>query len=162
MTSQPVTTNQMQSLDSALGRFCTVVKDAGGNKGRGLFATSVIERGSIIDDSHVLIFQAEEWEKYGKHTVLQHYTFRWRDGQYALALGLGSLFNHTKDPNVGWMRHYDDNFIRFTALRDIEEGEELLICYGSSSLVKSWLQLDDEDDDNDSENDDKEFLSRIE
>ena len=136
--------------------ICTV-KDAGGSKGRGLFAASFISRSSVIDDSHVLLFQPDEWEQHGKYTILQHYTFRWREGQFALALGVGSLFNHNRNPNVGWMRLFDEKVIRFTALRDIEEGEELLICYGSSSLVSSWMQQDEEDDDDKSESDEEEI-----
>ncbi len=44
----------------------------------------------MIEVSPVLLFTAKEYEEHGKHTVLDHYTFVWRDGRMALALGLGA------------------------------------------------------------------------
>lgn len=75
----------------------------------------------------------------------------------ALALGLGSMFNHsTQRQNVGWIRNTETEVIVYTALRDIKAGEELCISYGS---VRLWFQDSDakanvetngiEDDEND-------------
>ncbi|EXJ80570.1 hypothetical protein A1O1_08716 [Capronia coronata CBS 617.96] len=72
----------------------------------------------------------------------------------ALALGLGSMFNHSLlGQNVGWKRNTETDVIVYTALRDIKAGEELCISYGSARL---WFhdadaQVDTEwgDDDND-------------
>lgn len=53
----------------------------------------------------------------------------------ALALGLGSMFNHsTLAQNVGWKRNTETDVIVYTALRDIKAGEELCISYGSARL----------------------------
>ena len=56
----------------------------------------------------------------------------------ALALGLGSMFNHsTVFQNVGWMRNNETEVIVYTALRDIKAGEELCISYGSARV---WFE----------------------
>jgi hypothetical protein len=56
----------------------------------------------------------------------------------ALALGLGSMFNHsTKAQNVRWSRNTEQDYIVYTSLRDIEAGEELCISYGSRAL---WFE----------------------
>ena len=56
----------------------------------------------------------------------------------ALALGLGSMFNHsTKAQNVRWSRNTEQDYIVYTSLRDIEVGEELCISYGSRAL---WFE----------------------
>jgi hypothetical protein len=56
----------------------------------------------------------------------------------ALALGLGSMFNHsTKAQNVRWSRNTEQDYIVYTSLRDIEAGEELCISYGSRIL---WFE----------------------
>ena len=48
-----------------------------------------------------------------------------------MALGLGSLFNHSyRDQNVGWVRDTSAQCIKYRALRDIKAGEELCINYG--------------------------------
>ena len=46
---------------------------------------------TLLEISPALLFSAEEYDAHGRHTVLDHYTFKWRDGRMALALGLGAL-----------------------------------------------------------------------
>lgn len=54
----------------------------------------------------------------------------------ALALGLGSLLNHSvHGQNVGWKKDLESACITYIALRDIHQGEELCINYG-----KLWFQ----------------------
>lgn len=54
----------------------------------------------------------------------------------AIALGLGSLFNHsTLHQNVGWKRVLSDQCLIYSALRDIDEGEELCISYGGPGVL---------------------------
>ncbi|EJC98874.1 uncharacterized protein FOMMEDRAFT_128553 [Fomitiporia mediterranea MF3/22] len=48
----------------------------------------------------------------------------------ALALGLGSLFNHSDEPNVSFSVDSVNEKIRFTTARDIDLDEELCIFYG--------------------------------
>ena len=52
-------------------------------------AARTITAQTVVEISPVLLFGKDEYGTYGKHTVLDHYTFVWKDGQYALALGLG-------------------------------------------------------------------------
>lgn len=46
---------------------------------------------TVIERCPVILFEAEEYREHGKHTVLDHYTFKWPDGRMALALGWGEL-----------------------------------------------------------------------
>ncbi|KAF9021076.1 cytidine deaminase-like protein [Hymenopellis radicata] len=48
----------------------------------------------------------------------------------ALALGLGSLFNHSDVPNVSYELDHSTDSIRYITTRDIESGQELCIFYG--------------------------------
>ncbi|KEF61875.1 uncharacterized protein A1O9_03447 [Exophiala aquamarina CBS 119918] len=53
----------------------------------------------------------------------------------AIALGLGSMFNHsTLQQNIGWKRNTQTGVIVYSALRDIKSGEELCISYGNARL----------------------------
>ncbi|RMZ86091.1 hypothetical protein DV737_g104, partial [Chaetothyriales sp. CBS 132003] len=66
-----------------------------------------------------------------------------------MALGLGSLFNHsTLHQNVGWRRDLAIECIVYTALRDIEVGQELCISYGNGRL---WFEDVDGGDDGEEE-----------
>ena len=117
-----------------------------------MFATQRIAAGVTIDISPVLILPAHDADG----TALAHYTYTWpaeddcgvyqrpttpprldhgeRNGRsvprQALALGLGSMFNHKRSPNVAWQRNIQTQSIRYFAIRNIVEGEELCISYG--------------------------------
>lgn len=115
-------------------------------------ASRELPRKELIEISPVLLFTPEEYEAHGKYTVLDHYTFKWRDGRMALALGLGmlivrirpdaclrfagSIFNHSKIPNISYTMDPDTESIRYATTRVIEEGEELCIFYGH----KLWFE----------------------
>jgi tRNA-specific adenosine deaminase 3 len=83
-----------------------------------------------------LLFSTEEYEAHGRHTLLDHYTFKWRDGRMALALGLGSLFNHSDSPNVSYSIDTATESIRYTTARGVDPDEELCIYYGSNLWFK--------------------------
>ncbi|KAL9552577.1 hypothetical protein PS6_004400 [Mucor atramentarius] len=88
------------------------------------------ERNVLVEISPILLFNAEEYDNYGKYTVLDQYTYCWQGG-FALALGLGSMFNHNSTPNVGFIRDIPNKLIRYVTLRRIEKDEELCISYGN-------------------------------
>ena len=84
-------------------------------KGRGVFgtlqflyfsrsdhcsATQAIPPRTVIETSPVLLFGKQEYDDHGKHTLLDHYTFNWRDGRMALALGLGPSYSPTLTPRL--------------------------------------------------------------
>lgn len=107
----------------------------------------------MVEISPVLCFTKEEYELHGKYTILDHHTFKWKDGRMALALGLGtvpnffliscdrvslshdfaskgSLFNHSECPNVSYTLDPTTDSIRYTATSLIKPDEELCIFYG--------------------------------
>lgn len=43
----------------------------------------------------------------------------------AVILGLGSMFNHSSNQNVGWERDVHRQVVTYRAIRDIQDGEEL-------------------------------------
>jgi hypothetical protein len=49
---------------------------------------------TVVDVSPILYFSKDEYEAHGKYTILDHYTFKCRDGRMALALGLGTAGSH--------------------------------------------------------------------
>lgn len=112
--------------------------------GRGVVASQPIARDVIVEISPVLLFGAEEYQAHGRHTLLDSYTFVWEKrtngSTMALALGLGSLFNHSPRANVSYQLNRTAQCIQFRTVRDIAAGEELCICYGAG---KMWWETDD-------------------
>ena len=96
--------------------------------GRGVFTSSLIEEGSVVELAPVIVIP--EAQRATVHaTVLHDYYFIWNGGGAALALGYGSLYNHATAPNLDFELDYDFEQVKFTALRQIGAGEELLINY---------------------------------
>lgn len=94
------------------------------NKGRGVFARQAIPAGTIIERVPVLVLPMDEIDS----SLLADYCFFWGGDTVALALGYGSLYNHSYTPNA----EYQDMWPRtkvFRALRDIAAGEEITINY---------------------------------
>src|SRR3954452_16625943 len=97
-------------------------------KGRGVFARRFIRRGEVIERVPVLVLATEEVKNCEGWTGLAGYCFLWGKGTLALALGYGSLYNHSYRPNA----RYDDEGGKakvFTAIRDIAAGEEITVNY---------------------------------
>lgn len=99
-------------------------------KGRGVFTGKKIYKGEIIESAPVIEFPEEEWGHVGE-TIFGVYCFFWGEDlkSGALALGNGSLYNHSYRPNAIFCRRVSDKVIDFVAIRDIEEGEEITINY---------------------------------
>jgi SET domain-containing protein len=68
-----------------------------------------------------------------RQTRLAHYYFEWGDDcqQAAIALGYGSLYNHSYNPNARYVFRESEECLEFIALRDIEPGEEITINYNN-------------------------------
>lgn len=62
-------------------------------------------------------------------TRLHDYYFQWDGDRAAIALGLGSLYNHSEKANTMFTMDYDFEQIRFLSVRDIAAGEEITTNY---------------------------------
>jgi SET domain-containing protein len=96
--------------------------------GRGVFATEPIPAGGMIEVSPVLIVPAEEVAALSQ-TVLCGYYFSWPGGGVGLALGSGSLYNHSYNANAQVAMNRAEHIISFCAVRPIAAGEEITINY---------------------------------
>jgi SET domain-containing protein len=96
-------------------------------KGRGVFATEMITAGTLLERAPVIIVPTGQWELMHK-TILFDFYFAWGEHS-AIALGFGSLYNHSYHPNARFVKHLAEGWIEFFALRIIEPDEEILINY---------------------------------
>ena len=162
--------NEEHSLSEASGDFtadeneedqvacrCYKIGAAGPNKGRGLFATQDIAPRTLLHAAPCLHITKEEYENHMKHTILEHYLFNGPGGSKLLALGDGSLFNHSRHPNVDYRVDAANLYIRYlSGHKAILKNEELCISYGANL----WFE-DANGDDISTSSDEEGFLSRI-
>lgn len=109
-------------------------------KGRGVFAITPFSVGTCIERSPVIEIPEEEIIHI-RRTVFHNYFFKWgtqrKDG--ALALGFGSLFNHSYSPNAKYTIHVEERIIAFYALVQIQPGEEITVNYNGDPRDQSKL-----------------------
>lgn len=95
-------------------------------KGRGVFARRPIEAGEVIETCPVLVLPSGSIEDFSEG--IGAYVFEWGQGKLALALGYGSLYNHSYRPNARYV-DLPDRTKLFTAIRDIAVDEEITVNY---------------------------------
>lgn len=99
-------------------------------KGRAVITTEAISSGDLIEVCHVIILAPEELPIIHK-TSLHDYYFLWGINQDrpAIALGQGSLYNHSYQPNAEFLYDYQNDTIDIKAISDISPGEEITVNY---------------------------------
>jgi hypothetical protein len=117
--------------------------------GRGVFATIDLPMDAVVEVAPVLLMHRADGDHAGS---LARYVFEWDEDDataYALALGWGSMFNHSGTPSCRYLRADDDPTIAglvtdgarwavdselapalvFVTCRPVPAGEELTIDY---------------------------------
>ena len=114
-------------------------------KKRCIFCVDDIVEGSIIEICPVIILGPEDTKLIHK-TTLHDYYFVWdiEVGSSAIALGYGSLYNHSDEPNADFDIVPESNEIRFFATQDINAGTEIVIDYIGLKEEGSLLWFDPE------------------
>lgn len=110
---------------------------------RGVIATEKIKKGTVIERCPALIYPKKP--EIIEQTVFEYYVFDWDEDHEAMALGYGSLYNHSYERNVSVDFDYAKKEIVFSASREIEIGEELFINYNDDSnepIDPNYLSFD--------------------
>ena len=101
--------------------------------GFGVFATDFIRGGEVVEDCNLLPLPIVE----SNMDILPDYRFNYPARQFdwehlVVALGMGSMYNHSTTPNISWDNHPNIPFVfRYTATKDIYKGEQCFIYYGN-------------------------------
>jgi SET domain-containing protein len=136
---------------------------ASSRHGRGVFSNAALPAGTVVEVSPMLLITREEGDR---DDLFGRYIFEWDvdadPTAYALALGWGSLFNHSGDPSCGYTRADDDETLAaslavgapggvaacapgmapaliFTTVRPVAAGEELTIDYSGVGEEDMWF-----------------------
>lgn len=109
--------------------------------GRGIFAIRNIKKDEFIEEAPVIVITETEW-KLMRKSILSNYVFRW-DEDKALALGYGSLYNHSYTPNARYYTNIENQSIDVYAREDIQENEEITVNYNGDPTDQSplWFEV---------------------
>jgi SET domain-containing protein len=100
--------------------------------GWGVFTNLNIKKGEIVEEC-IIPYELIPINS----NVLSQYRYVWPSrknwSHYCIALGFGSIYNHSKEKmNINWKINKEQRIMVFTAIKDIKIGEELLFNYDSS------------------------------
>ncbi len=107
------------------------------NSGRGVFASGNIKKGEVIEVAPILILEFADFID-TKWNLLFEYYF-WMDDFVVLALGYGSLYNHSINPNCEYRISKHNKIITIMAIRDILKDEEIYFNYKGTVNPKTPL-----------------------
>jgi hypothetical protein len=110
-------------------------------RGRGVYTAKALQIGDLIEICPLIFIPKDQIELIDQ-TVLFQYYFLWpEDNHYAcIALGYGSLYNHSNRPNAKVVFDFQNEQIEIESLEDIEPGEEIFIDYtGGEKRSQLWF-----------------------
>ncbi len=108
------------------------------NAGRGVFAGKSFKEDELIEECPMIVMQPGSIQYLDK-TELENYYFEWTDeyDRPAIALGYGSLYNHSYTPNAYFDQDFKKNVVRIYAFRDIPVDEEITFNYNGDPEDKT-------------------------
>ena len=113
--------------------------------GRGVFTAEDIPKNTIIELAPIIEIPESEVDII-HHTDLHDYYFVWgeHDEKAAIALGYGSLYNHSYSPNANYIFDFENQIIEFFSIKNIKAGDEILINYHGDPKAKDEVWFDKE------------------
>lgn len=109
------------------------IRDTGTARGRGVFALRPFKKGELVEVAPVLVLKTEFDEL---PQLLRTYVFDWEtltgiSNAHAVALGFGSMYNHSNPANLIYQADGREGVMRYFAARAIRAGAELTINYNA-------------------------------
>jgi uncharacterized protein len=113
-------------------------------KGRGVMCDTDLHPGDEVEVCPVIICPPEDREHIDK-THLYNYYFLWDEDhrRTAFAMGYGSIYNHSYEPNCRYETYFEEELIRFVAIKAIPAHTEITVNYNHDPNDQSrvWFDL---------------------
>lgn len=104
---------------------------------RGVFANCKIEKGEIIESCPIIEIPKTHLERLGDTVLVTYvYFFGKRKERILIALGFGSIYNHSYTPNALYKITTENKAIEFVSIREIRKGEEITVNYVPRNLMR--------------------------
>ena len=109
--------------------------------GWGVFAKEDIMEGEVFEECPILTLPIDKGEI---TSLLIDYRFNWPQGndfeEQVMALGYGSLYNHSDNANSFWISDLENRTFKFISNREIKKGEEIFVWYGDENYWSDGRQ----------------------
>jgi uncharacterized protein len=105
-------------------------------KGRALFAEKNISKGELVESCELIFVKNSEITR-----SIEAYVYQYDNKHVVIALGNGSLINHSDDPNCEFYFSFKKKLLIIRTIKNVSKGEELTINYGYSRELKKRFKL---------------------
>lgn len=105
--------------------------------GRGVFAKVGIKQGEIIEICPIIKVPKNDLSKLNESFLVTYFIYFGKNKeQIALALGFGSIYNHSNKPNAVFKIKLKEELIEFVALSNVKKDNEITFNYNGSDNKK--------------------------
>jgi len=115
------------------------------NAGRGVFAKEDIKKNELIEICPVILAPKSDYSNLAQSLFTTYFFYFGRKkDQMAIALGFGSIYNHSYTPNAKYKINVKDKTIRFSAIENIKKGEEITFNYSNGNPTNKnplWFEV---------------------
>ena len=131
-------------LDLAIASTASLFVAPSPIHGTGVFVVRGFAPGDVVECCPVVVCPGAE-EALLEQTALRGLYFHWGETtDVAIALGYGSLYNHSWTPNARYETDVAASVVRFVAVSSIEAGDEVTINYTGTPDGSGELWFDPE------------------
>jgi SET domain-containing protein len=113
--------------------------------GRGVFASVTIKKGERIERCPVIEIPEHDAASVNESMLVTYiYYLGKKKERLMLALGFGSIYNHTDTPNAKYMEKYKQMVIDFIAIKDIKKDQEITVNYNQGARIQEnpiWVNV---------------------
>lgn len=100
------------------------------NSGRGVFANCDIKKNEIIEICPVIEVPEHDMSNLKKSILVTYFFyFGKKRKRLVVALGFGSIYNHTYIPNATYKKKHAEKTMEFIALKNIKKDDEITVNY---------------------------------
>ncbi len=110
------------------------------NAGRGVYAKRYIKKGEIIESCPIIEVSRYDTANLRESILVTYFFYFGKNKEKLLiALGFGSIYNHSYKPNAIYKIKSVKKLIEFVALKNIKEDEEITVNYNKKGKNKNPL-----------------------
>ena len=100
------------------------------NADRGVFARCDIKKGEIIEICPVILVPRHDMSNLSESILVTYFFYFGKNKErLVIALGFGSIYNHSYEPNATYKVKLREKTIEFSALKDIKKDTEITFDY---------------------------------
>lgn len=112
--------------------------------GRGVFSNAYIKKGEIIEECPIIEIPKGDLTSINQSILFTYFFYFGEKKEKALlALGFGSLYNHSYSPNARYEINEDDKTLVITAVKNIKKDEEITFNYKGNDKTSTPLWFEE-------------------